>query len=78
MNSGFSYVEGNTGHTAIPLAGSYVTEKGGVPASRPRDSDYPVAAECKICHIRLRLGHAMQMSWRHTPLQTTAAGGDAA
>ena len=70
--NGFSYVRGRTEHTAIPLAGSYVTEKGGEPASLLRDSDYPVVAECKICSGRIRLGQVLQMDWRHVP-----AGGGA-
>lgn len=63
--NGFSYVKGRTEHTAVPLAGSYVTEKSGEPASLLRDSDYPVVAECKICRGRIRLGQVMQMDWRH-------------
>lgn len=63
--NGFSYVKGNTEHTAVPLGGSYVTEEHGTPASLLRDADYPVVAECKICHGRIRLGQVMQMEWRH-------------
>jgi hypothetical protein len=78
VNSGFSYVRGNTGHTANPLTGSYVTEKTGEPASPLRDSDYPVIAECKICHGRIRLGQRTQTDWQHAPLQAAPAKGDGA
>lgn len=61
-----------------PWRASYVTEEGGEPASLLRDSDYPVVAECKICHRRIRLGQVMHMDWRHAPLQTAVTGSDAA
>lgn len=76
--NGFSYVKGNTDHTAVPLGGSYVREKDGEPASLLCDADYPVAAECKICHGRIRLGRVMQMDWRHAPVEAAVIGGDAA
>ena len=78
VNSGFSYVRGNTGHSATPLAGSYVTEKTGEPATLVRYSDYPVIAACRVCHGRIRLGQLTQADWQHAPLHAAAAGGDAA
>jgi hypothetical protein len=73
---GFSYVAGNTGHAAIPLGGSYVTKKGDLSASLMRDSDYPIVAECKVCHGRIRLGQVLQMEWQHAPV-TAVTSGDA-
>jgi hypothetical protein len=75
--NGFSYLKGNTEHVPIPLADSYVTERGGQPANLLRDGDYPVVAECKICHGRIRLGQVMQWDWRHAPLVPAVVGGDA-
>jgi hypothetical protein len=76
--SGFSYVGGNTGHPTFPLKGSYVRESDSEPASLLEDSDYPVAAECKICRGRIRLDALMQWEWRHAPAVTAVTGGDAA
>jgi hypothetical protein len=71
--SGFSFTPAEPfGHVASPLTGSYVTEIGGVIADPLRGEDYPVAAACKVCGGRIRLGHKMQMEWRHAPAE--AAG----
>jgi hypothetical protein len=64
--NGFSYLKGNTEHTAIPL-GPFTREQDGEPASLLCDADYPVAGECKICHGPIRLARVMQMDWRHAP-----------
>lgn len=73
MNSFISYDKGNTGHTPIPLGGSFTREQDGEPASLLCDADYPVAGECKICHGKIRLARVMQMDWRHAPVPTASA-----
>ncbi len=79
MSAGFAYVTGDTEHTAIPLDGSYLREADGKPASLTNGADYPVTAECRVCHGRIRLGHLMQWEWLHAPAVTVAArGGEAA
>jgi hypothetical protein len=73
--SGFgiaSCLAGNTGHTATPVDGTYVREADGEPASLINDADYPVGAECKVCHGRIRLRILVQMEWEHAPAQVPA------
>lgn len=59
------------GHTAYPLKGTWVAEDGS-PADLLR-GPYPVTAECQVCRQPIRLGHRLQMEWRHVP--APAAGG---
>jgi hypothetical protein len=76
--SGLSYIQGNSGHAPVPLAGSYVRESDGKPASLVNQADYPVIAECKFCQGRLRLGHLVQWEWQHSfAAVTPVTGGDA-
>lgn len=77
MSTGFAYVTGDTGHTAIPVDGSYAREADGKPASLVNGADYPVVAVCKICHGRIRLGHLMMWEWRHAPAPAARPAGEA-
>ena len=61
-----------TGHTATPVTGTYTVEDGGAPARLLYPEDYPVLAECKICHGTIRLDFMMQMEWRHVPVAQAA------
>ena len=74
MSTGFTYVARDTGHTAIPLDGTYVREADGKPASLIDGADSPVSGQCKICHGRIRLGHLLQWEWRHASDVTATAG----
>lgn len=68
--SGFTYTpKDDAGHTAVPLGGSYVRVKDGQPANLLEESDYPVAARCKICDGRITLDQLRQMEWRHAPAE---------
>ena len=73
MSTGFAYVARDTGHTAIPLDGTYVREADGKPASLTDGADYPVSGECTTCHGRIRLGHLTQWEWQHAPAVTVTA-----
>jgi hypothetical protein len=55
------------GHQALPVRGSYRSERTGQPAVLTDDGAYPVTAECKTCHGRIRLDHLIQTDWRHAP-----------
>jgi hypothetical protein len=66
--SGFSFTPADsTGHIAWPQTGTCTREKDGAPASPLIGEDYPVVADCKICTGRIKLGHKMQLEWRHAP-----------
>lgn len=62
-----SYISDSADHIATPLADSYVKVNGGDPASLLHEGDYPVAAECQVCHERIMLQTTTQMEWRHDP-----------
>jgi hypothetical protein len=73
-----AYLTGKNDHTPVPVGGTYKRETDGKPASLTDGADYPVTAECKICHGRIRLGHLMQWEWQHAPAPVAVSGGDAA
>ena len=73
-----SYLTKGNPHSPVPLRGTYVREADGSPADLMNGADYPVAAECKICGGRIRLGHLMQWDWRHAPAPVAVPEGDAA
>lgn len=54
-------------HQAVPLDGTYVSERTGQPATLTDEGCYPVVAECKVCHGPVRLRVLMQMDWQHAP-----------
>ena len=58
----------SAGYVASPKSGTY-TKENGDPVSLLNKADYPITAECKICHGRIRLDHPMQMNWRHVPAE---------
>jgi hypothetical protein len=74
--TGISYVSESAGHIAMPVAGSYVQKRGGEPADPLCEAHYPVAAECKTCHRRIRLDGVLQMEWVHERVVPAATGGD--
>jgi hypothetical protein len=59
-------------HWANPVKDSWLSERTQQPANLLGPEDYPVAAECQICHGRIRLNHKLQWEWRHAPVVTAA------
>jgi hypothetical protein len=77
--SGIRYTPADrTGHTAWPEGGTYVRENDGEHVGLLNGADYPIAAECKICHGLIRLDHLMQLEWRHVPVSAAEPAGGAA
>lgn len=54
-------------HWAKPVQGSYRCERTGESAKLTDAGAYPVVAECKTCHGRIRLKWLVQMEWEHVP-----------
>jgi hypothetical protein len=73
--TGISYVTESAGHIAMPVAGSYV-QRGGEPADPLCEANYPIAAECKTCHRKIRLDGTLQMEWYHERAVHAVTGGD--
>jgi hypothetical protein len=72
--SGFIFTpKDDAGHTGTPLGGSYVRVEDGEPANLLEESEYPVAARCKICREPIRLDRLRQMEWRHAPAEQVLA-----
>ena len=71
-NSSAIYQTGRNEHWPVPEGGTYVRESDGQTARLANESDYPVAATCKICRGRIRLAHFMQWDWKHAPLEVAA------
>lgn len=60
------------GHLATPVSRTYTVEDGGAPPRLLYPQDYPVLAECTICHAKIRLDFMSQMEWRHVPVVPAA------
>jgi hypothetical protein len=71
--SGFYFAKSDGTHQALPVSGSYVSEKTRQPANLRAETDYPVTAECQTCHGRIRLFELQQMEWAHDTTAPKAA-----
>ena len=71
------YVVDSRGHIARPMADTYIMEEDAKPASLLCDADFPVVAECTVCHGRMRPDAVLQMEWYHERVAPAVTGGDA-
>ena len=55
------------GHQAMPVEGSWYSERSQHPANLKAEFDYPVIAVCQRCGGRIRLAQLLQMEWTHVP-----------
>jgi hypothetical protein len=72
VSTGPVHVPRKNAHTATPKGGTYAREADGKPARLANRGDYPVTAECAICHGLIRLGFFMQWEWQHAPVKVPA------
>ena len=72
--SGFYFEKSDGIHQALPVRGSYRSEKTGQPANLMNASDYPVAGERHWCHGQIRLATRNQMEWVHDATAPASTG----
>ena len=62
-----------TAHQVVPIEDSWYEEKTQVPANLRAFRSFPVIAQCRACHHRIRCA-AMGEPWEHAGSGDTPAG----